>query len=312
MRTFFEWTATDDPGKVIDVQAAGGWDEIRQTYAGSTTSRQLDRVIAIGQGHGVRTVLVEFRYIDLDYRSEHSSFYGTTFRRYPSVCHRLHFFSEKVSVDLSNLGSLQDAYRGYSVMRPLPQSPVGRTMVPPPKELEEATVCLATDTVHLFGYSFNVVAMPFISQDAQYLRCAHAAQWMTLQFAHLVLGMPRRLPADVHTASLGGVVVGRQVPSEGLSSYQMLVGLQALGLSPSLTRLPLDRAASKAAGQFGLFPILCRYVNSAMPPIVVSDQHAWVVTVQVPAGWGGIQGPVVKSCRRASSRLLPCLPAVWR
>lgn len=34
--------------------------------------------------------------------------------------------------------------------------------------------------------------------------------------------------------------------------------------------------------------------------------------VYAGAGWGGVQGPVVKSWRSTSRRLMPCLPAVWR
>lgn len=34
--------------------------------------------------------------------------------------------------------------------------------------------------------------------------------------------------------------------------------------------------------------------------------------VYAGAGWGGVQGPVVKSWRSTWRRLMPCLPAVWR
>jgi len=103
VKTFFDWTATDDPGTVIDVRQPGAWEALRDSYSVKGSSSQLNQVIALSRGHGVQSVVVEFRYIDLDYRSEHSSFYGTTFRRYPSVCHRLHFFADVVAADLSNL-----------------------------------------------------------------------------------------------------------------------------------------------------------------------------------------------------------------
>jgi hypothetical protein len=171
-------------------------------------------------------------------------------------------------------------------------SPVGRTMIAAPPELLEGVRCEGDDTIDLFGWRLQIRAMPFISQDAQYLRCAHAALWMVLAHARFVHGLPRRLPAEVHEAALGGVIVGRQLPSDGLSGQQMLGGLTALGLSPSILSLPADRAADASAGHLSLHGVLCRYINSAMPPIVTSQVHAWVVTAYLrkpSQGHGAIQ-----------------------
>jgi hypothetical protein len=275
---FFDWTPDDAPAVIIDTSSPAGWEQIRQQYAPAGTVKPLERLIEVAMAHGVSTVVVERRYIDADYRSEHSRFYSTTFRRYPSVCHRLHFFTRDVPGDLRDLGELQDHYIGYSVMRPFEQAPVGRTVVAPPPELAGATLCLATDEVHLFGWRLTARGVPFTSQDAQYLRCAHSAEWMVLYHAHLVHGLPRRLPSDIHDAAMNGEVVDRQLPSMGLSLGQMLSSLQSFALSPGRLLLPESRDDSKDAGPLLSLPaILCRYVNSQMPPIVVSPEHAWVI-----------------------------------
>jgi hypothetical protein len=282
MSRFLEWTPDDEPAVIIDTSTPDGWDEIRAFYAPIASVRPLERLIEVATAHQVRTVVVERRYIDADYRSEHSRFYSTTYRRYPSVCHRLHFFTTDVPSDLANLGHLQDAYVGYSVMRPFEMAPVGRTVIAPPPELDGATLCVASDEVHLFGWALTATGVPFISQDAQYLRCAHAAEWMVLYHAHLVHGLPRRLPSEIHEASVGGEVVDRQLPSMGLSLGQMLNSLHGFGLSPGRLLLPQTREESQANGPLLSLPaILCRYVNSQMPPIVVSPEHAWVI-----AGYG--------------------------
>ena len=78
----------------------------------------------------MRSVVVEQRYLDPDWRSEHGAFHGRLFRRHPSVCHRWHLFTDDVPADLSALRP--EAYRGYVVLRPLPSTPVGRTMIAPP------------------------------------------------------------------------------------------------------------------------------------------------------------------------------------
>lgn len=276
MTTLFSWTPDDDPAVLVDMRTTT-WTQLASRYDGGSGNRPLARVMEIGQQHGVVHVLIERRYVDLDWRSEHANFYAASFTRYPSVCHRLHFFTEEVPSDLTDLSGLGGAYRGYAVMRPLTSAPVGRTMIAPPPELEDAVVCLGSETVDLLGWPFTVEAMPFVSQDGQFLRCAHADMWMVSLLAHLRLGGRRTLPAEVQRASLGGVVTSRQTPSEGLSVYQMLNALTEMGFSPGATMLPQSAADSFAADWRSLYAIICRYVNSNIPPIVVGSGHVWVV-----------------------------------
>jgi hypothetical protein len=241
-------------------------------------------------------VVVERRYIDLDYRSEHSRFYSGTFRRYPSVCHRLHFFSSDIDVAddgdlrslLRQLEELRDTenYCGYSIMRPLPTSPVGRTMIAPPSALGRGAVCSVTDSVHLFGIEFRITAVPFISQDAQFSRCAHSAMWMVLYHAHLLYRAPRRLPSDIHDVTLGPEALGRHVPSGGLSPAQVMHGLERLALAPIQIALPASRRESRKGERNSLPAVVCRYINSQMPPIVYSDDHAWVMVGYTRSGRG--------------------------
>src|SRR5438552_7644852 len=95
---FQAWAPDDTPAVVHRIQRPADWQRIRGFYAPYGHNAPLERVIEIAGVHGVRSVVVERRYIDLDFRSEHSRFYSGTFRRYPSVCHRLHFFSEDIDV----------------------------------------------------------------------------------------------------------------------------------------------------------------------------------------------------------------------
>jgi hypothetical protein len=273
---FLAWSPDDAAAAVYDVTVDGAWEQLVDFYAGETPSAPLERIVALAREHGVRSLVVEQRYLDPDWRSEHAAFHGRLFRRHPSVTHRWHLFT--TDVDPADLTRLDPAgYRGYAVMRPLPATPVGRTMITPPPGLEGGVRCEAAERLSLFGTPLEVRAMPFLSQDAEYLRCAHATLWMVLRHAHLAHGVPRQLSSAVHDAALGGVIVGRQVPSEGLSVQQMMAGATTLGLSPGLVHLPATRAENDEAGMLTLGAILCRYVNSQAPPIVISRAHAWVV-----------------------------------
>jgi hypothetical protein len=296
---FFQWTPDDEPGLVVDTGREGAWEELRDFYLpqhpddeqARRSDTPLDRVIDLAREHGVRSVVVERRYIDADYRSEHQRFYAAAFRRSPSVCHRLHFFRDELE-SLAGIDAAAKSYVGYSIMRPLDKAPVGRTLMAPPRALPRTVFCVAEEQVHLFGTTLAVSGMPFMSQDEQLLRCAHAVQWMVLQYAHRRYGMPRRLSAEVQQASVGGEMLGRQTPSQGLSYSQLVGGLHRLGLSTNPITLPRDRPASQSRRALSLFATLCRYVNSAMPPIVLSEDHAWVVvgygSQSYPAGHNDI------------------------
>src|SRR5947207_14263938 len=67
---------------------------------------------------------------------------------------------------------------GYTVVRPIPSGPVGRSMIAPPKALRDATLTLAKDEVTLYGNRLTIEAAPFCQQDGDFLRCAHASAWM--------------------------------------------------------------------------------------------------------------------------------------
>jgi hypothetical protein len=171
-------------------------------------------------------------------------------------------------------------------MRPLPTSPVGRTMIAPPLELESGVVCTVEDIVHLFGCEFSIEATPFISQDAQFSRCSHSAMWMVLYHAHLLYRAPRRLPSEIHDATVGGDGMGRYIPSGGLSPSQLLHGLERMGMSPMQVTLPSGRRSSRRSERTSLFSIIGRYLNSDMPPIVYSESHAWVIVGYLQSGPG--------------------------
>ena len=237
----------------------------------------LNRVLEVARLGGARSAFVEWRYIDIDFRSEHSFFYSTTFRRYPSICQRVHFFAAELTAGLGNLSEIADTYLGYVVMRPLPTSPVGRTMLSPPPHLKSAILCSTTDEVHLRGVTLSVTGVPFVGQDGQYLRCSHSCLWSASYHAHLQRRSPRHLPRDVREAAMGGEVVGRQTPHEGLSVAQLLSALQNLGFSPERVPLPRTREDSVRSETSSLPSTFARYANSGIPTIAYNRSHSWLV-----------------------------------
>lgn len=266
------WSPDADPAEVIDVTARGGWDYVADKYAAGDRPA-LQRIIEIGREHKIKSVLVERRYIDPDYRSEYARFYASMFRPYPATCHRLHFFTAKLKSPLQDLGQFQDAYRGYSIMRPIPSHPVGRTMLSPPPSLGNACLSMATDVVLPFGYQLAISAVPYISGDPLYQDAGEAVQWMVLYHAHLVHGIARHLAGE----RLGGD--GGPVPhsTDTSTSRALIDGLRSSGMNPIAIALPPSREASRKSGLLSLPAILSRYLDSNIPPIVLSNSHSWLV-----------------------------------
>lgn len=58
---------------------------------------------------------------------------------------------------------------------------------------------------------------------------------------------------------------------------QMMAGAGRMGLSPGWLDLPKSAELSRHAGFLGLSAVLCRYVNSQLPPIVASKSHVWLI-----------------------------------
>lgn len=132
-RSLASWT-DDTRVEFFDLESRGDFLQLAALYEGIDPSL-FHAVIHRALDAGARTVVAEHRYLDADYRSEHSAFYSTTFRRYPSIAHRLHFFSDLRSradhPAVRPSGFPQDTYLGYSVVRPVGAAPIGRTLLAP-------------------------------------------------------------------------------------------------------------------------------------------------------------------------------------
>lgn len=268
------WSLTDQPSTVVDLRLSGSLAYLSGLYGGSIP-HVLNEVLAQAFALGAQTAVIEYRYLDADYRDEHSRFYSTTFRRYPSVAHRIHFFRDAAGAELDDRDKpvefAQLGYLGYAIMRPVPGAPVGRVMLTPPDDLIDSITCLAEETVTLLGEALTVRGTPFLAQDAQLARCAHAALWVVSRHHHLSWGTPRHLPTAIVDAAPADSGIGRQLPSPGLMITQLSAAASGLGLPPvvhDLDRLPQSESLAR---------LVCRYLNSGFPVVVGGGGHAFVL-----------------------------------
>jgi hypothetical protein len=243
-----------------------------ETYGGARP-RVLQAVLSHAFKLGARTAIIEYRYIDQDWRNEHKAFYTGTFRRYPSVAHRIHFFENSAPLELKTLEQPtivgEMGYLGYAVVRPVPAAPVGRTFLAPVNAAR--TTCRSTDTVNLFGVSLDVTGIAFIAQDAQLSRCAQTTTWVTAHHHHRRFGAPRALPGDIAAAVIASTEHGRPLPSPGLTIGQIADVARSVGLPPLV--YPLQRLSRGEDAE----RVICRYLNSSLPVTVATGTHAFVL-----------------------------------
>ncbi|HVC78228.1 MAG TPA: hypothetical protein VND96_17090 [Candidatus Micrarchaeaceae archaeon] len=258
----------------MDLRVPRAMTDLVSRYA-SARPDVLEAALAHVFGIGAQTVAIEHRYIDLDYRNEHSRFYSGTFRRYPSVTHRLHFFASPLPAKMEDPATPATfpaaEYLGYLVVRPVPGAPVGRTFVRAGANLESHVGCISNDRVNLYGRDLSVPGAPFMAQDAQLTVCAHASVWMAAYHHHLRFGSRRPLPGDIADAAATALGLGRPVPSGGLNALQISEAVRVLGLpcvAYNLRRLPKGE---------DVFSLICRYLNSSMPVIIGGGGHAFTL-----------------------------------
>jgi hypothetical protein len=282
----------------------GSWEALAATYrrdpssepaASTGTDRPLRRCLDVAKENGARTVVIETRYIDADYRSEYSAFYSRAFAHFEDSAHRLHFFKAELGEEEVWRLPEDPGYLGYVVIRPQVRGVVGRTMLAAPESFRRAVRTGVREPVTFFGQRLGVRAVPFIQQDARLGSCAHAAAWMCHYSAFRAgRGVPRRMVAEFSQAVNPALGVGRPLPSTGLTLNQLSDVLGTFGLPP----LYYEMAALLDSDRPSTWPppiastdartkrLCCRYLNSGIPVIAVvrqwrsgapsSDRHAIV------------------------------------
>ncbi|MBE9503684.1 MAG: hypothetical protein IME96_05865 [Proteobacteria bacterium] len=120
---------TDYP--LIQIETPGDWKHVVSACDGYLAERDFSKLSSYF-ADDIKTVIVEKKYNDKDFRGTYYNFYAKKFANYPNNTIRLHFFSATISADeLFNLDNHSDSYIGFSVIRPTKINPIGRTILDP-------------------------------------------------------------------------------------------------------------------------------------------------------------------------------------
>ena len=272
------------------------------------TSTQISEVL---EKLGCSTILVEENYVDRDYKAEFSAFYSKRFHTPSPRCVRLHFFLQV----LKKYGAIDTpekfeelegkSYLGFCVVRPTEFNRIGRTVIKPLISGVKAkggtisyyVTCQVTFVTHLFGRRFKVTGSPFVQQDTQVGVCAHAALWTVGRYMSNLGYCEETLPPDVNDLATARQPRGRIYPADaGLVTSQMLDALHGMGLSAihygrseisdqvcKHLKMPTDALVAgeneenqKQLKSKKLADIAYRYIESRLPVILTTEQHAFV------------------------------------
>lgn len=222
-----------------------------------------------------KTIVIESEYVDLDFRASYGRFYNHSHLDTKRRCQRLHFFDKRLTSKSAVLevGSFSpDAYLGYIILRPFKAQALGRSVLSErvlwaacPGNHEAYLTCRARHRANLAGEELTLMGAPWMQQDTMVAACASASIWVVNWH------MSHRFSPDFrlfYTAEITDLAVqiwvghGMAMPSEGLSTEQMIHALKEIGYNP----MPVEPDNAEAART-----VLYQYIESGIPVIISLD-----------------------------------------
>jgi hypothetical protein len=228
------------------------------------------------KGH-VKSAVLENDYICKDHRNLHSNFLSKKFHSNSGHCMRLHFFDKDIFASggdgdpievLLSRTDINDAYIGYSVIRPGGRRVLGRTVLNPAKigrGVENGYFALSAKfSVHIAGRQLDLVGFPWMSQDTEALVCAHATLWGVCRYLSQRYNVYKETyPYDF--IKVTSTNLGRTVPYRGMNWSDYSEILSGFGCHP----LVLREVNTAADG----FQEVYSYIESGFPVLASTGSH---------------------------------------
>ena len=203
---------------------------------------------------GAKTVVLESRYIDHDYLEDFAGYYVRCFNKYRRTTSRLHFFSEsfdssqfrRVILKTPNgiLGKkLIKSYLGFLVIKPLPQTIIGRTCIKtyPDDNNRRHFPVIHKYNANLFGLNLTVDSLAYQEQDKVVAACATSALWSVFQGSGKLFHHAIPSPVEITKAACIHIPDSGALPHEtrtlhhgGLTATQIAHGIRSVGMEPYL------------------------------------------------------------------------------
>lgn len=197
-------------------------------------------------GLDAKTILVEDPYISKAYLVDYSNYYSTCFQEYARNCKRVHFFKEtfdngKFEKELLGNKStfLNHNYLGYIVVKPLPDSIIGPTLLKTYSTKDDGITrhypSCRKYSINLFGKELTLNSLVYQEQDTIVAACASVAIWSAFHKTSTLFEAPLPSPSEI-TKRAGNPFnnYGRTFPNPGLSIAQICKAIESNGLVSEL------------------------------------------------------------------------------
>lgn len=201
---------------------------------------------------GAKTIVAEEKYVDNDFLQDYAGFYAQSFVSDGKECRRLHFFNFNFAEDdfhkllagrneqLIEKMKVKDAYLGFIVVKPLPETFVGRTCL---RTYSEKKNGLANVLRHfpiirdyeasLYGLKLKVETLAFQEQDQTVAACATSALWSTFHGTGKLFQHSIPSPIEITQGATAGLPdYTRALPNDGLTLEQTAQAIRSIGLAP--------------------------------------------------------------------------------
>ena len=219
-----------------------------------------------------KKIIIEHDYIDRDYLEDFCGYYVRCFKNYKRECKRLHFFNKNFTSgqfesllrgekSKINKKFLNEAYLGFVVVKPLPQTIIGRTCL---KTYDSDNgrrhfPIIRDYEANLFGIELRVKSLAFQEQDQVVSACATSALWSIFQetgkkFQHIIPS-----PVDITKIACDPLPLEtRYLPNKGLTLPQMAHAIRTIGLEPFLIKADDEKILKSAVYAYikGGIPVL--------------------------------------------------------
>lgn len=242
---------------------------------------------------GTQSILVESDYTDSGYLVDFGHYYSRCHESYPRETTRLHFFTAKPDqlrrafnyflrgesvADMTT--KVQKWYRGFVVIKPLPETIIGRTCLitydgyDAEKERQRTFPVLRDYEVSIYGMALAVRSIAFQEQDNEVAACATAAIWSSLHALSKRFSIGEiPAPYEITNASSATFIrrnpgeVTRKFPTSGLGIEQVEAYLRTFGVECIVSGVsPADESDK-------LKQYLAAYVRAGYPMIVVGHLY---------------------------------------
>ncbi len=216
------------------------------------------------------TIICEREYIDKDFSDDYANYYVQSFKDYRGSCARLHFFSEEYTQEQfskfladddahdSYVETLNNAYLGFMVIKPLPFTFLGRVCI----KSDFINQIFRTYQANLFGIPLTIRSVAFQEQDRVVSACATTAVWSLLHALPDIHNKSIPSPSAITLAAIGlPHQIVNSFPNKGLNLQQITTALESLRLRQhSFSISDFDENEVRFLRKF----IEC-YVNSKIP-----------------------------------------------